>query len=157
MWFAHCLVQEFYFKNIMCYKIIKLSSFLANLIFGGELHYSDMDFNHNRLYFSTYGEIYVFFIFLLENWLDDSIKYMHPGCFIFLYFHWWGLSQVDGSFHSPEWHAARLASLKTSHTITWEEYKKKQKVIFFSVLHLSLYISADVLPSCIFLRKNLPV
>ncbi|GJY95913.1 hypothetical protein Tco_0512274 [Tanacetum coccineum] len=35
--------------------------------------------------------------------------------------------QVDGSFHSPEWHAARLASLKTSHTVTWEEYKKKQK------------------------------
>ncbi|EPS63919.1 hypothetical protein M569_10862, partial [Genlisea aurea] len=35
--------------------------------------------------------------------------------------------QVDGSFHSPAWHAARLASLKTSHTITWEEYKKKQK------------------------------
>ncbi|CAN6540553.1 unnamed protein product [Malus baccata var. baccata] len=34
---------------------------------------------------------------------------------------------VDGSFHSPEWHAARLASLKTSHTITWEEYKQKQK------------------------------
>ncbi|ESW25715.1 hypothetical protein PHAVU_003G059400 [Phaseolus vulgaris] len=34
---------------------------------------------------------------------------------------------VDGSFHSPEWHAARLASLNTSHTITWEEYKKKQK------------------------------
>ncbi|KAK8558237.1 hypothetical protein V6N13_038710 [Hibiscus sabdariffa] len=26
-----------------------------------------------------------------------------------------------------EWHAARLASLKTSHTVTWEEYKKKQK------------------------------
>lgn len=38
---------------------------------------------------------------------------------------------MDGSFHSPEWHAARLASLKTSHTITWEEYKKKQKVISF--------------------------
>ncbi|GMI71898.1 hypothetical protein like AT3G59800 [Hibiscus trionum] len=38
-----------------------------------------------------------------------------------------GLSQVDGSFHSPEWHAARLASLKTSHTVTWEEFKKKQK------------------------------
>ncbi|KAK3006508.1 hypothetical protein RJ639_016994 [Escallonia herrerae] len=38
-----------------------------------------------------------------------------------------GMSQVDGSFHSPEWHAARLASLKTSHTVTWEEYKKKQK------------------------------
>ncbi|XP_012075393.1 protein FAM133 [Jatropha curcas] len=34
---------------------------------------------------------------------------------------------VDGSFHSPEWHAARLASLKTSHTITWEEFKQKQK------------------------------
>ncbi|KAL1189559.1 hypothetical protein V5N11_029917 [Cardamine amara subsp. amara] len=34
---------------------------------------------------------------------------------------------VDGSFHTPEWHAARLASLKTTHTITWEEYKKKQK------------------------------
>ncbi|XP_026389819.1 NKAP family protein CG6066-like isoform X2 [Papaver somniferum] len=34
---------------------------------------------------------------------------------------------IDGSFHSPEWHAARLASLKTSHTVTWEEYKKKQK------------------------------
>ncbi|XP_040999945.1 serine/arginine-rich splicing factor 4-like isoform X1 [Juglans microcarpa x Juglans regia] len=38
-----------------------------------------------------------------------------------------GMSQVDGSFHSPEWHAARLASLKTSHTITWEEFKRKQK------------------------------
>ncbi|KAG0458570.1 hypothetical protein HPP92_023434 [Vanilla planifolia] len=34
---------------------------------------------------------------------------------------------VDGTFHSPEWHAARLASLNTSHTITWEEYKRKQK------------------------------
>ncbi|XP_051118279.1 uncharacterized protein LOC127242680 [Andrographis paniculata] len=34
---------------------------------------------------------------------------------------------VDGSFHSPEWHAARLASLRTSHTVTWEEFKKKQK------------------------------
>ncbi|XP_027345221.1 zinc finger Ran-binding domain-containing protein 2 isoform X1 [Abrus precatorius] len=38
-----------------------------------------------------------------------------------------GMSQVDGSFHSPEWHAARLASLNTSHTITWEEFKQKQK------------------------------
>ncbi|KAJ4830858.1 hypothetical protein Tsubulata_040375 [Turnera subulata] len=38
-----------------------------------------------------------------------------------------GMSQVDGSFHTPEWQAARLASLKTSHTITWEEYKRKQK------------------------------
>ncbi|KAF2601080.1 hypothetical protein F2Q70_00026519 [Brassica cretica] len=35
---------------------------------------------------------------------------------------------VDGSFHTPEWHAARLSSLKTTHTITWEEYKSKQKV-----------------------------
>ncbi|XP_020584757.1 protein FAM133A-like [Phalaenopsis equestris] len=35
--------------------------------------------------------------------------------------------RVDGTFHSPEWHAARLASLNTSHTITWEEFKKKQK------------------------------
>lgn len=34
---------------------------------------------------------------------------------------------ADGSFHSPEWHAARLASLKTSHTITWEEFKRKQR------------------------------
>ncbi|VFQ72508.1 unnamed protein product [Cuscuta campestris] len=34
---------------------------------------------------------------------------------------------VDGSFHTPEWHAARLASLKTSHTVTWEEFKRKQK------------------------------
>ncbi|TQD80197.1 hypothetical protein C1H46_034251 [Malus baccata] len=53
---------------------------------------------------------------------------------------------VDGSFHSPEWHAARLASLKTSHTITWEEYKQKQKV-FFSALDFPLSISAAVLPS----------
>ncbi|GFY82838.1 hypothetical protein Acr_02g0010780 [Actinidia rufa] len=37
------------------------------------------------------------------------------------------IDQVDGSFHSPEWHAARLAGLKTSHTVTWEEFKKKQK------------------------------
>ncbi|XP_031474881.1 uncharacterized protein LOC116247069 [Nymphaea colorata] len=35
---------------------------------------------------------------------------------------------MDGSFHSPEWHAARLASLNTSHTITWEEFKKKQRM-----------------------------
>ncbi|XP_027117902.1 uncharacterized protein [Coffea arabica] len=34
---------------------------------------------------------------------------------------------VDGSFHSPEWHAARLASLNKSHTVTWEEFKRKQK------------------------------
>ncbi|PIA29613.1 hypothetical protein AQUCO_05800024v1 [Aquilegia coerulea] len=40
---------------------------------------------------------------------------------------WNCLEKIDGTFHSPEWHAARLASLKTSHTITWEEFKKKQK------------------------------
>lgn len=40
---------------------------------------------------------------------------------------------MDGSFHSPEWHAARLASLKTSHTVTWEEFKKKQKVSYRKV------------------------
>ncbi|XP_015578280.1 uncharacterized protein LOC8286417 isoform X2 [Ricinus communis] len=34
---------------------------------------------------------------------------------------------VDGSFHTPAWHAARLASLNTSHTVTWEEFKRKQK------------------------------
>ncbi|KAJ7538557.1 hypothetical protein O6H91_11G054100 [Diphasiastrum complanatum] len=34
---------------------------------------------------------------------------------------------MDGSFHSPEWHAARLASLQTSHTITWEEYRQRLK------------------------------
>jgi len=34
---------------------------------------------------------------------------------------------TDGSFHSPEWHAARLASLNKTHTVTWEEFKKKQK------------------------------
>ncbi|KAF7116788.1 hypothetical protein RHSIM_RhsimUnG0015600 [Rhododendron simsii] len=46
---------------------------------------------------------------------------------------------VDGSFHSPEWHAARLASLNTSHTVTWEEYKKKQK------LQLEVEFALDVL------------
>lgn len=54
-----------------------------------------------------------------------------------------GHSQVDGSFHSPEWHAARLASLNTSHTVTWEEFKKKQKVIspdpLFSVSYFASY------------------
>eukprot|EP00252_Welwitschia_mirabilis_P023762 TRINITY_DN6817_c0_g2_i1.p1 TRINITY_DN6817_c0_g2~~TRINITY_DN6817_c0_g2_i1.p1 ORF type:complete len:206 (-),score=72.13 TRINITY_DN6817_c0_g2_i1:192-809(-) len=34
---------------------------------------------------------------------------------------------MDGSFHSPEWHAARLASLQTSHTITWDEFNRRQK------------------------------
>ncbi|KAF7150691.1 hypothetical protein RHSIM_Rhsim02G0086100 [Rhododendron simsii] len=46
---------------------------------------------------------------------------------------------VDGSFHSPEWHAARLASLNTSHTVTWEEYKKKQK------LQLEVEFALDVI------------
>ena len=46
---------------------------------------------------------------------------------------------MDGSFHSPEWHAARLASLNTSHTITWEEYKKKQKVSFSWVKFSNYY------------------
>lgn len=50
---------------------------------------------------------------------------------------------MDGSFHSPEWHAARLASLKTSHTITWEEYKKKQKVIYgIGSLRLAFLVSS---------------
>ncbi|KAH9296432.1 hypothetical protein KI387_040020 [Taxus chinensis] len=34
---------------------------------------------------------------------------------------------MDGSFHSPEWHAARLASLQTSHTVTWDEFNRRQK------------------------------
>ncbi|KAE8806770.1 corepressor interacting with RBPJ 1 [Hordeum vulgare] len=34
---------------------------------------------------------------------------------------------TDGSFHSPEWHAAHLASFNKTHTLTWEEFKKKQK------------------------------
>ncbi|KAJ6825997.1 protein FAM133-like [Iris pallida] len=38
-----------------------------------------------------------------------------------------GKPQMDGSFRSPELHAAHLASLKTSHTITQEEFKKKHK------------------------------
>lgn len=52
---------------------------------------------------------------------------------------------MDSSFHSPEWHAARLASLKTSNTVTWEEYKKKQKVIrlpvakYLLMMDFSLY------------------
>ncbi|CAF2113022.1 unnamed protein product [Brassica oleracea var. botrytis] len=38
-------------------------------------------------------------------------------CFAFDYLYL-GVSQVDGSFHTPQWHAARLASLNTTHTIT---------------------------------------
>ena len=45
---------------------------------------------------------------------------------------------MDGSFHSPEWHAARLASLETSHTVTWEEFKRKQKVICCTQLLMSM-------------------
>lgn len=48
---------------------------------------------------------------------------------------------MDGSFHSPEWHAARLASLKTSHTITWEEFKKKQKVLYSASKYLFIHFA----------------
>ncbi|KAK7400670.1 hypothetical protein VNO78_11922 [Psophocarpus tetragonolobus] len=58
------------------------------------------------------------------NSLARSYKCVSAG------FYTVGLDCVDGSFHSPEWHAARLASLNTSHTIIWEEYKKKQKLLF---------------------------
>jgi hypothetical protein len=53
---------------------------------------------------------------------------------------------MDGSFHSPEWHAARLASLQTSHTVTWEEWKQKQKVSFspFSSLNYFLLEFAEL-------------
>lgn len=33
---------------------------------------------------------------------------------------------VDASFHTPEWHAARVAALQVER-MTWEEWKKKQK------------------------------
>ena len=52
---------------------------------------------------------------------------------------------MDGSFHSPEWHAARLAGLKTSHTVTWEEFKKKQKVIRWTLL---LYLCTEPSSFC---------
>ena len=45
-------------------------------------------------------------------------------CFPFLF----PISLSPGFFSSPEWHAARLASLNKTHTVTWEEFKKKQKV-----------------------------
>jgi hypothetical protein len=53
---------------------------------------------------------------------------------------------VDGSFHSPEWHAARLASLNKSHTVTWEEFKKKQKVIcgYATFFHNCLAVCATI-------------
>ena len=34
--------------------------------------------------------------------------------------------KVDGTFHSPEWHAARVQELMAPR-MTWEEYKGKQK------------------------------
>ncbi|GAQ82296.1 hypothetical protein KFL_001070010 [Klebsormidium nitens] len=34
---------------------------------------------------------------------------------------------TDATFHSPEWHAARLAQLTDSTRMTWEEFKLKQK------------------------------
>jgi len=52
---------------------------------------------------------------------------------------------MDGSFHSPEWHAARLASLNTSHTVTWEEFKRKQKVILLQAKeHIFLKTESEV-------------
>ena len=56
---------------------------------------------------------------------------------------------MDGSFHSPEWHAARLASLNTTHTVTWEEFKKKQKVIICGYAIFSLnYFAVFATISC---------
>ncbi len=37
-----------------------------------------------------------------------------------------GDGTVDVSFHSPEWHAARIAAL-TTERVSWEDFKKKQK------------------------------
>ena len=34
--------------------------------------------------------------------------------------------KVDGTFHSPEWHAARVKELMAPR-MTWEEYKGKEK------------------------------
>ena len=33
---------------------------------------------------------------------------------------------VDASFHSAEWHAARIAAL-TTERLTWDEWKEQQK------------------------------
>lgn len=55
---------------------------------------------------------------------------------------------MDGSFHSPEWHAARLASLNTTHTVTWEEYKKKQKVICGYAIFSPNYLAVCATISC---------
>ncbi|CAN6978499.1 unnamed protein product [Brassica rapa subsp. trilocularis] len=35
--------------------------------------------------------------------------------------------EVEDGMECLRWHAARLASLNTTHTITWEDYKNKQK------------------------------
>ena len=48
---------------------------------------------------------------------------------------------MDGSFHTPEWHAARLANLNTSHTVTWEEFKRKQKVTVSASPHSSFNVN----------------
>ena len=37
-----------------------------------------------------------------------------------------GDGTVDVTFHSPEWHAARIAAL-TTERMSWEDFKKKQK------------------------------
>mmetsp|Transcript_25543 Transcript_25543/g.35225 ORF Transcript_25543/g.35225 Transcript_25543/m.35225 type:complete len:192 (+) Transcript_25543:280-855(+) len=39
-----------------------------------------------------------------------------------------GDGMVDGSFHSPAWHAARIAAMQSSgdKRMTWEEFKAKQ-------------------------------
>ena len=37
-----------------------------------------------------------------------------------------GMGSVDVSFHSPAWHAARVAALQTER-ISWEDWKLKQK------------------------------
>ena len=37
-----------------------------------------------------------------------------------------GDGTVDASFHTPEWHAARIAAL-TTERMSWEDWKKKQK------------------------------
>ena len=50
---------------------------------------------------------------------------------------------MDGSFHTPEWHAARLANLNTSHTVTWEEFKRKQKVTFSSPPYASCNVNVS--------------
>lgn len=39
---------------------------------------------------------------------------------------WQGDGMVDATFHSPEWHAARIAAL-TQERVSWEDFKKKQK------------------------------